>query len=64
MYRNACMRNKLITHRAGAVGSTVERGGALRPVGGGKREARRERCCEQHQGLGHLCGHQCRGWGV
>jgi len=56
---HACVRaKKLRTHRAGAVGSTVERGGALRPVGGGKREARRERC-EQRQGLGHFCGHQC-----
>jgi hypothetical protein len=38
----------------------------LRPVGGGKREARRERCA-QDQGLGHSCGEremarQCEGF--
>jgi hypothetical protein len=50
-----------LTHGAGAVGSTVERGGAGRALGRGEREARRKEDGAQDQGLGHIHGRQCTG---
>ena len=40
--------------RSRRVRRRIERGGALRPVSGGEREARRERCAQEDQGLGHI----------
>jgi hypothetical protein len=44
----------LITHRPGRVDSAVESGSALRPVGGGGGEARRNNHRAQHEGTSHF----------